>query len=379
MAEALRIAIFSAQYLPHIGGVESYTRNLAVTLIGMGHKPVVVTCNCDSLPSREVTDDGIEVVRLPCFPLLGGRFPVSRFGRAYRSMLRALDGECFDGVLVNTRFYPHSICGLRFARRHHLTPIVLDHGSQYLTFGNAVLDVFVRAYEHIITSIAKRFHPVFCGVSKKSLDWLRQFGISGIDILPNAIDVDAYCSNASNRDFRAELGVGTDSVLACFVGRLIPEKGIDSLLAAMKQLNETPVKLVVAGDGPLRELMDSTPENVSYVGPLRPADVSSLLQAADVLCLPTRSEGFCTTLLESSACGTPAIIPLVGGVDEVFGEEDCGFLLDGCAPDQIAAAIRVACASKVETRRKGRLVQSRVREYCTWGNTAERLVELLGA
>ena len=74
MAEALGIAIFSAQYLPHIGGVESYTRNLAATLIGMDRKPVVVTCNCDSLPSREVTDDGIEVVRLPCFPLLGGRF-----------------------------------------------------------------------------------------------------------------------------------------------------------------------------------------------------------------------------------------------------------------------------------------------------------------
>ena len=175
------------------------------------------------------------------------------------------------------------------------------------------------------------------------------------------------------------MGGGTDLVLAFFVGRLIPEKGIDSLLAAMKQLNETPVKLVVAGDGPLRELMESAPENVSYVGPLRSADVSSLLQAADVLCLPTRSEGFCTTLLESSACGTPAIIPLVGGVDEVFGEEDCGFLLDGCAPDQIAEAIRAACASKAETRRKGRLAQSRVREYCTWGNTAERLVELLGA
>ena len=63
------ICIFSAQYLPHMGGVEQYTYNLAKALTKMGNKVTVVTSNVMNSETYEETD-GIMVFRLGCFNLM---------------------------------------------------------------------------------------------------------------------------------------------------------------------------------------------------------------------------------------------------------------------------------------------------------------------
>lgn len=371
------IAILSANYYPNIGGVEAYTKNLAVELVRMGHRPVVVTNNCFDLPTFEVLPEGFEIIRLPCYPLLGARLPIPRIGREFADAWELVSSHKFDGILINTRFYAHTLLGLRLAKEQHLKPVVLDHGSKYLTFGNPVLDVAVRIYEHAITSVVKRADPVFCAVSKKGCEWLKTFGIEASGILPNAIDVDAYINGASGRDFRKECQLSSNDILICFVGRLIPEKGIDSLLEAMGQVEDLPVKLAVAGDGPLRNKLDFGAENVVYLGPLSTKDVAALYLSSDAMCLPTRSEGFCTSLLEASACGIPSIIPDVGGVDEVMAEPGCGYLLPGTGSGCIAETLRGALKSKSSLRMAGFHARESVEKSCSWKNTTASLLRYL--
>ena len=65
--ERKRYAIFSAQFLPHIGGVEFYTDNLARELARRGHEVVVVASAMPDAPEYEVTESGVEVSRLSAY------------------------------------------------------------------------------------------------------------------------------------------------------------------------------------------------------------------------------------------------------------------------------------------------------------------------
>ena len=146
--------------------------------------------------------------------------------------------DAFDGVLVNTRFYIHSLLGTAFARRRGLRPIVLDHGSAYLTLGSSFADAVIARYEDAVTALLKRQGVDFYGISRKSCDWLRHFGIEARGIISNSIDADAYRAQASSRDFRSDFAIPRESMMAAFTGRLIPEKGIFVLLEAFKLLQD---------------------------------------------------------------------------------------------------------------------------------------------
>ena len=60
------IILFSANYLPNIGGVEKYTQNLSLELASRGHKITIVTSNVFNLTEYEILEKNIEIYRLPC-------------------------------------------------------------------------------------------------------------------------------------------------------------------------------------------------------------------------------------------------------------------------------------------------------------------------
>ena len=159
------IGIFSAQYPPHVGGVEAFTQNIAHTLASLGHRVVVITNDTENLGAGSFVEGDIEVIRLPCMPLISGRLPIPKFNPIRKELLNQLVQYRFDGILVNTRFYPHSLLGMSVARRYDLRPLVLDHGSAWLSFSNPILDFFVRLYERAITAYGMlRYHPAYFGI-----------------------------------------------------------------------------------------------------------------------------------------------------------------------------------------------------------------------
>lgn len=378
MAASRRIAIFSANYLPSLGGVEVYTNGLAHEFARQGHRVTIITNDVFNLGARAVEGHGVRVVRLPCFPLLNGRLPVPKPCHLRRTLWSELAAEKYDGVLINTRFYPHSISGVQFANVMDIDAVVLDHGSAYLTLGSAPLDFAVRAWEHGITELIKSKKVSFWGISQSSVRWLEAFGIRASGVLPNAIDADAFREHASNRDYRKELGIGSGSFVMCFAGRLVPEKGVNTLLQAMDMLDGRPIHLIIAGDGPLRsEVAGIRSSHVSYVGRLQRHDLAALFEQCDVLCLPTRSEGFSTTLLEASACGTPALITHVGGVDELIPNAEFGTVLHSASSSEIAhQAFRLA-EDRALIRRQAENVSERVRHEYSWNQAAAKVLSAM--
>ena len=145
---------------------------------------------------------------------------------------------------------------------------------------------------------------------------------SNSSVLNNSIDADLFRSMSSGRDFRGELGLGESTLLVSSIGRLVPEKGVTCISRPACALRDADVRFVLAGDGPLRaEVEGCGCPNVTYVGRLSEGDVSALLRSSDAFCLPSRSEGFSTSLLECAACAAVPIVTHVGGVDELIPDE----------------------------------------------------------
>ena len=374
------IVIFAAHFLPHVGGVEVFADGLSRSLERQGFQVVVVTSRLDDAPERERLSDGVEVLRLPCWPLVGGRLPVARPGRRGRELLASLDGRDIVAVVVNTRFYPLSLVGARFARRHGLVPLVIDHGADYLTFGNAVIDVAVRAYEHVITALAKRSRPRFYGVSEASARWLGTFGIEADGIITNAIDGAAFRRGASGRSFRWEFGIADDAVLVAYTGRLIPEKGVGALVDAAGQLATAGenVAFVLAGDGPLREPLEARGvPMVRFAGRLDAADVAALLLESDIFCFPSRSEGFGSSLLEAAVCGCALVSTDVGIARGLIGEEG-GIVLADADARGVADAVRALAGDRERLNRAKNYERQRSESLYTWEESVANVIDAAG-
>lgn len=377
MTKPLNLVIFSANYLPNIGGVERFTEGLAFGLRRLGHRVTIVTNNTFKLAGYEELCNGVSIVRLPCFPFLHGRLPFPNANSEFRKLLEQLMGEPCDGVLINTRFYIHALLGLKFASKKAVAPVLLDHGSAHLTFGNAFLDMFVQAYEHCITAVVKRCNPEFYGVSQKSVEWLEHFGIKARGVISNSIDAAAYRAQASNRSFRSELNIGDELMLA-FTGRFIPEKGIAILVDMMRRLQGERVHLVMAGDGPFRGMVeDASLDAIHVVGRLDAPDIAALLLESDLFCLPTRSEGFSTSLLEAAACGTPSLVTDVGGARELMPDESYGFVMPTADAGAFASIICRILRGKFDLSSMGDRCRNRVEEFCSWDATARQLIKAM--
>lgn len=373
MTNSKHYCIFSAQYPPNLGGVENFTYNLAKELAK--NNEVTVVTNATEFESKVERSDSLTVYYLPCFPLMKGRMPLPRPCAMRRKMITEICNLNFDGVLVNTRFYMHSLLGMKIARKQGLTPVVLDHGSAYLTFGNKFLDVFEHVYENAVTAWGKqKYEPNYYGISQKSVEWLRHFGINAKGTICNAIDAEGFRNLTSEREFRTELNLDSNTFIATFVGRFIPEKGIRCIIDASKnpEIGARNIVFVLAGSGPLQKTIDSNlSPNLRCVGRLSPPDTSALLQTSNVHVLPTRSEGFSTALLEASACGLPSIVTDVGGAHELIPSKEYGNIICSMNTIDLSDAVKQVFDNHELLQAQSDNCKKQVKEKYSWNATAD--------
>ena len=359
----MTFCFFTAQYLPTPGGVERYTWNLARRCVAAGHRALIVTSALPGLPARERDADGLEIYRLPAFPVMGGRFPVLRpFAPA-----ADLWAQSIDFAVIQTRMYTQSIWAARQCRRRGIPALVIDHSTGYMMHGG-LGGVLGRWYEHLACGIIRRCGFPFYGVSGDVCRWLKTFGISAAGTLPNAVDPEelAALARAEDRtDWRQRLQVPADGHLVAFVGRLIPEKGALQLAKAVQQLPGC--VLAVAGTGPEEEALRAMGGSVHALGALPHAQIVQLLSQADCYCLPTEyAEGFPTTLLEAAACRCPIVCTHTAGTGELLPDGDYAVYLDDTRPESLAAALTTVLQDPGASRQRCERAFRNLAEHFTW-------------
>jgi glycosyltransferase involved in cell wall biosynthesis len=153
--------------------------------------------------------------------------------------------------------------------------------------------------------------------------------------------------------------------MVLYVGRLAPEKNVDTLVEALGDLN-----LVVAGDGPLRERVPNA------LGAVPHAEVERLLERASVVVAPCERQGFGLAAAEAMAHARPVVAAAGGALLELVSDGQTGLLV----PPRDAAALREAVERLLtdpELRgRLGRSARARARERFSWDAVIERTLEV---
>ncbi len=183
-------------------------------------------------------------------------------------------------------------------------------------------------------------------VSDSVTDFLVGRGISKrrIETIPNGVTVS---------DGRSATGEERFQIVA--VGRLVPVKGIDTLLRALAELGNDvpPFECQIVGDGSEKEALKALStelklgKQVQFVG--YRTDPRTFIEKSHVLVMPSYTEGLPFSALEAAAAGVPIIASRVGGLEAYFGPEGAALLVPPGDPLALAGAIR-ECMLNTEVR-----------------------------
>jgi teichuronic acid biosynthesis glycosyltransferase TuaC len=172
--------------------------------------------------------------------------------------------------------------------------------------------------------------------------------------------------------FHARAGLAPDlgRPLVVTVGALIPRKRPELVLEVARQVPEATFLFV--GDGPERErLQRASGPNVRFAGAQPHEALPGFLAAADVMLLPSRSEGLANVWVEALACGTPLVVTDAGGAREVVTSPEAGQIV-APEPEALAEAVRALIASP-----PGREAVRRAAASFSWQRNAAELFDHL--
>ncbi|MPY58699.1 glycosyltransferase family 4 protein [Streptomyces spongiae] len=298
----MRALLVSHYYPPHVGGIEYVVRQEAVRLAAHGVEVTVLTSG-ERSGTRD--EEGVRVVRVAAwngaeragvpFPLLSPRLLTTALRLARRA----------DVIHVHDCLYLTSwAAGL--AALLTRTPHVVTQHVALVQHPSAVVRGVQRAVYAVAGRALLRRARMVLTLNATVADFVRRYGArpERARHLANGVDTELFRPAASDEEqalARKRFGLPGDRPLVLFVGRLVPKKGCDLLLAAQ----DDSFDLVFVGDGDAGALAGRP--GVHHLGALPPQELAEAYRACDVFALPSTAEGFPLTVQEAMASGLPVV------------------------------------------------------------------------
>jgi glycosyltransferase involved in cell wall biosynthesis len=343
-----------------VGGAERLLSTLVLQLRDRGVEPAVVTLNHEGRFFHELAQEGVEVH----FAGMRSRYDAVAGRRAY-----ALVRSAAPNVVVTQSVDAHVI-GHLAARRERVPHVTIEHA------GPGLIPVWHR---RLLTRLIAPHVDLTVAVTAVQELSLRALGYreGRIRVIPNGVVRPEPTRGAAS--VRAELGVGTNDLLALFVATLRPEKQatlfVDAVAAA-RRLN-CPVRGVVVGSGPDLSTVVARAEQVEGVSVLgERSDVPDLMAAADLVCLTSRAEALPMVVLEALALGRPIVSTAVGGIPEVV-TPDVGILVPPGSVNAVAEAMCIVAGDPARRKAMGKAALARYRAHYTIERVADSYLRAL--
>ena len=298
---------------------------------------------------REDVRLGLDVLH-PRYGVIPGISGAATPSLLYRAMCRGMErlhAAGFHPQLIDAHYlYPDGVAAARLARRLGLPLVITARGSDVTAWpahrGPArQIRAAIRQADHLIAvSAALAEGLVSLGADPRSVTVLR----NGVD-LGRFVAIDPVLA-------RERIGQQRRYLLS--VGHLIPRKGHDRVIRALAILHRRGLgshDLLIAGSGAeeprLRRLAASLGlgGRVRFAGSIPQEDLHAYYSGADLLVLASSREGWANVLLESMACGTPAVASPAPGNAEVVRDPAAGLVAAANTPEALAYAILTLLSS----------------------------------
>lgn len=257
-----------------------------------------------------------------------------------QAVLHAVDGSTFD-IIDAQFFYPDGPAAMYVAETLDLPFSAKARGADISHFGHdpatapQLLDAADKAAGLLAVSAAMRRDMAAIGIDSAKI----AVHYTGIDT--------ARFAPGDRAAARAALGMD-DAPAILTVGALITRKGQALVIEALPALPGVHYWLAGAGEEEARyralAARLGVAPRVHFLGPVANADLPQLYRAADVVVMPSASEGLANAWVEALACGTPIVISDAGGAAELVTSPVAGRIVDR-TPAAIATAVQAILAA----------------------------------
>ena len=416
----MRILFVTPAFPPFPGGGERYVRALASRLSQRGHSVTVLTSLAQterdfwspgpiSREDSEVSDESLHVTRLPLQQFPGGRAALLAWRKAM-VLLSTLPGDQSRRLMRMARHIPaihgfetalarlpdafdlvHSfnlsweyptVAGWRYARSRGLPFVVtpfahlgarendrvarnntMDHQRSILINANAVL---------ALTSV-ERDRLSALGVPAARLSVIG----AGVEALPVRAGTAGAAADTLQR-------FAVRPPLVIFVGRVGYDKGAIHCAEAVRLLRRKRVEVTLALMGQVapeferyaRRLSDQDRQSIRTLGIVSDAEKHALMDASEMLLLPSRTDSFGLALLEAWQHGKPVIGARAGGIPGVIDDGDNGLLVRFGDVDELAGAILLLLRDEPRRQCMGQHGREKVIAQYSWDAVCDRVLNV---
>lgn len=400
----MKILHVSPMYFPVLGGAELHLREVSEGLAARGHDVTVLTSNIrnawdlwDARPGNlpeEESINGVKIVRLPpdggvlgklirlCWNMPGGYRGFTRLlspsgvelfmrgPRAYGVISYLLRSNA-DVVASMNWYWPLGLyCHLaRQLKSYKLVGIPLFHTAEDWCAGD-IYRQMLGTCDAIVTN------------TEYEADFSRRSNARNV----RAVGVGIHPEDFEKRDghaVRAAYNIGHHPVVG-FIGRPMANKGIATVIAAMKQVwkANSDVRFLLAGPEPppqtkemlqLQELMAQEGKRVIRICNFTDADKSSIFDAVDVFVLPSVGESFGIAYLEAWMCGKPVIGADIGPTRDVIHDGVDGLLVKPNNSAALAENIISLLSDPLRREQMGQSGRKKTLARYTWDKIIDQM------
>jgi glycosyltransferase involved in cell wall biosynthesis len=400
----MRLALVTRRYPPLIGGAEKVLSYLAGALAAEGADVSVVTSRMPglNLSAREEIPIIERGEAREKGPAPRGRLTVVRLASSrlrfwgtwlyMRNLRRWFEANPVDLAYVS--MLKHDAFVVIGAGRRLGFPVVLRPEG-----AGATGDIAWQSWGHFGRTIGRRCRAAeaFVAISQVVADELREAWVKGT-MRPSPVDGIPHHSRAEPRIVAIPNGVPVPeqpwqwrpswraAPRAVFVGRLAPEKGLDTLIDAWPAVRAAypQARLILIGEGPQRAALEAMvaarglalgPGQAIELPGAAPDPIAAL-RDADLFVLPSREEGMSIALLEAMALGVPTVATSIPGNRRLIGDHEHGRLAPSDDPEGLARVISEQWADFDRAVHMGRAARSRVEQEFSIRIVARKHLEL---
>ncbi len=243
--------------------------------------------------------------------------------------------------------------GLNYAKRRNLTVVASYHTHFVSYFSYYGFSKAERIGWNYLQWFHNRCDRTFTP-SASAVRELQENGIREVELWQHGVDLEQFSPSYRSESLRQSIGAGHKPILL-FVGRLVKEKDLDDLVEADGILSERghDFKLVVVGDGPMKEDLMSRLPQAHFTGYLHGPELSSWYASADIFVFPSTTETLGNVILEAFASGLPVVTVAKGGVADVVTPNIDGLIAQPNNPQDFADKIAMLLSNSSYTKQLG--------------------------
>jgi len=314
-------------------------------LVRQGHHVTVIAPAVPNVATNVLSSESLSVIRFSYWPIEShqklahppGIIPQiksNKFRYAlvpsflycfYRCTKNALDGDKFD-VIHSQWAIPAGYIGHILSKNYELPHVITSQGAEFFLPHKHIFSLFTRSALKNCNALL----PVSAQMKERSVEY-------GSDpartiVVPNAVNTDIFTPSRDS-NFRHKHGIKDSTHIILTVRRLVPEKRVQDVILAIKELpQEYDICLVIGGDGPEYHSLNKMAEEldlkdrIKFIGFVDNSDLPSVYAASDSYVLSSEQEGLSLSMLEAMSSGLVVVsTECTGGIEAITQSVD-GFL-----------------------------------------------------